>query len=164
MLDSKGMVTIKLPGDFDFDTIRIVDGDGQFKDYSMRNELEIPELGYLELMKEQPARYAYWSSVYQTVKYQQEQKQHELDKVHAELYQAVYQALVEQKTRPTKDMVESAILLEDSYQKALAAVDAANHLTGQLQYLVKAFDQRKDMLIQFGAEQRQAKQNSRWDN
>ena len=49
---------------------------------------------------------------------------------------------------------------DKDYQKELEKVEEAHRAVGIIGSIVKAFEQRKDMLIQFGAEQRANRNNS----
>lgn len=140
--------------DLDSDTINIVDYNGQMTTYSVRQELAVNEQNYQKEFIAQPAKYAFWSAVLQQAKYVLSSQQNALEKVHAELYNDVNVRLVGEGMRPTKDLIEAQIILDDRYQEAQSRVDTCEYSVSQVQYLVKAFEQRKDMLVQFGADMR----------
>lgn len=143
--------------DLDSDQITILDYNKQELTYSISNELAVDETNYQQEYLKQPAKYAFWSAVLQSAKLNLAAKTHELENVHAALYQGINKQLQDAKVRPTKDLIESYIVLQDSYKKALKQVDICEYSVGQVTYLVKAFEQRKDMLISYGSEMRRDK-------
>ena len=140
--------------DLDTDRIDVVDYNGQMTTYSVSRELAVNEENYQQEFIKQPAKYAFWSAVLQQAKYVLASQQSKLEKVHAQLYNEVYTTLSKEGMRPTKDLIEAQIILEDPYQEAQAQVESCEYSVSQVQYLVKAFEQRKDMLVQFGADMR----------
>lgn len=147
----------------DFDSFRLRDAyTGEVVDYSLRDELKVNEDNYEQEYLNQPAKYVYWQAVYQNLKSYQESVEREADIVHANAYNEAYNFLKQNKgiTRPTKDLIDSAIMQDKDYQKELEKVEEAHRAVGIIGSIVKAFEQRKDMLIQFGAEQRANRNNS----
>jgi len=77
------------------------------------------------------------------------------DKKRSELYEPSRQKLLaEGVTRPSKDQIDSQIMLDGDYYNLCNNVVAIHYQVNQIKALVKAFEQRKDMLIQYGADQR----------
>ena len=141
--------------DLSSDEITVVDYNGEATTYSVKQELAVDEHDYQQEFLSQPAKYAFWTAVLQKARLVLAGQQAQLDKLHARLYQQVVHKLDQEGVRATKDLVESRILQDDAYQQQLATVNNCEYSAGQVQYLVKAFEQRKDMLVQFGASQRQ---------
>lgn len=146
----------------DFDTFRLLDGStGEVQTYSLHDLLKVNQQNYQEEFLQQPAKYVYWQAVLQNLKAYEESTEREAEHAHADSYNEAYNYFRKQgNARPTKDLIESAILLDDTYQEKLEAVEQAKESVGIINAIVKAFEQRKDMLIQFGAEQRQSYKNS----
>lgn len=141
-------------GSLDFNTIRIVDNNGETQSYNISDMLSFNENNYEVAYTEQAASYVYWASVYAITKEQEESANNLLDKVHADQYAVAFNRLSGTGARPTKDAIESVIIQSPQYQDQKKVYFEAKRLAMQLQYLVKAFEQRRDMLIQFGAERR----------
>lgn len=146
----------------DFDTFRLLDGNtGEVVEYYLRDLLKVNPQNYQQEFLEQPAKYVYWQAVLQNLKAHEEATERAADRAHADSYNKAYNYLKNNGVpRPTKDLVESAILQDEDYQSKLVEVEQAKESVGIINAIVKAFEQRKDMLIQYGAEQRQNKQNS----
>lgn len=140
--------------DLDSDRIDVIDYNGQMTTYSVSQELAVNEQNYQQEFIRQPAKYAFWSAVLQQAKYVLAAQESRLEKVHAQVYNKVNTALLKEGMRPTKDLIEAQIVLDDEYQKAKSQVETCEYSVSQVQYLVKAFEQRKDMLVQFGADMR----------
>ena len=147
-------------GGLDFDVFTVKDENGNSQTYSMRDLLKFNENNYEVALTSQASMYSYFANTYQIAKEQVENANNALTRVHAEIYNRVYLELNKQGLRPTKDLVEAQIVGESDYQDKLKDVAQANRLAGQLQYLVKALEQRKDMLVQYSAEQRKSEKYS----
>jgi len=141
-------------GSLDFDTVKIVDMNGESKSYKVSDLLSFNENNYEGAFTDQSATYVYWAYVYSICKEQEESQNNLLDKVHAEQYTVAFEELSGKGSRPTKDAIEALVVLSEPYQVQKEACIDAKRLTMQLQYLVRGFEQRKDMLIQYGAEKR----------
>ena len=61
-------------------------------------------------------------------------------------------------------MVDACITTNQSYQQQLETVEDWKYREGQLQAVVRAFNQRKDMLIQISAELRQTNKDKEITN
>lgn len=155
-MTSKITVTI---GNFDFNIIRLVDQNGEAQEYNIADLLKFNADNYEIEYTKQASNYIYWASVYTICKEQEESENNLLSKIRSDNYNQVYNDLSKQGIRATKDHIESLIVQDTGYQAQLIKVNESHRLSLQLQYLVKAFEQRRDMLIQFGAEQRKDYRN-----
>lgn len=143
---------------FDFDKIQIVDENGMVETYSLSQELRINEMNVPNEYLQQSAKYIYWASILEKVRMYLDASELNSEIKKAECYTKSRDDLVEKGVlKPTKDQIEHAVMLDDDYVQALREVQGYTHLVKQLQYVVKAFEQRKDMLIQYGAELRKQK-------
>ena len=138
--------------DLDMDKITVIDYNGQSQEYSVRDIINVDEMNYQIEVINQPAKYAYWSSVLQAAKRVEAEQQASLDKQHALSYNKVYDELSKQGIRATKDLIEAQIEQDPDYEKAKQRVVVADYSAGRIQYLVKALEQRANMLIQLGAD------------
>jgi len=141
--------------DLDTDTITVQDYNGIKHEYSIQKELEVDESNYQKAFIEQPAKYAFWSAVLQEAKLVLKQQEDLLERKHAECYNKAYQKYLEEGIRPTKDLLEAQIALDPAYQEAQNRVNTADYSMGRVQFIVKVFEQRAQMLISYGADKRQ---------
>jgi hypothetical protein len=140
-----------LIGDLNFDTLTLKDETGQYVTYDLKAELRVNESNLHQEMLHQPSKYIYWSSILERLRFFQEQKELELEVVVANLDTAAREHYVQSgNPKPTKDMVESFIKKQPEYMEAQTQVQYYNHIAGRVQRIVKAFEQRKDMLQSYG--------------
>lgn len=137
--------------------IVLLDQKGQETEYNIDNELAVNENNYLQEFLDQARKYSFWSDKLTIAHRQVSGAEQEADLLHAKLYDVKYLELSKTKSRPTKDMVEASILQDKDYQSALTKVQDCVFVENQLKFIVKSFEQRKDMLIQFGADMRKDK-------
>ena len=147
----------------DFDKFKLVDSSsGESVEYSLKDLLKVNEDNYQQEFLNQASKYVYWQAVLQNLKVYQEGVQREAEIQHANSYNIAYNYLknTAKMNRPTKDMIESIIMRDKDYQDKLIAVEDSSESVGLINAIVKALEQRKDMLIQYGADQRNQNQNS----
>lgn len=150
---------------FDFDKITIKDGNGDSHTYDLTEELRVNEFNVVKEFSEQSSKYVYWASILEKVKMYKESAELKAETYRASIYEQARLALVDTGVnKPTKEQVSAQILQDESYVKLLEGVNTYTYLVGQLTYVVKAFEQRKDMLIQYGAELRRVKDYERGMN
>lgn len=141
-----------------FDMLTLKTASGETVTYNLKDELMINTHNLLEEFNLQPAKYVYWSSLLETVRAYLEASQLKEEQIRASLYEACRIILVDNGTaKPTKDQIEAEILKNDTYIEARELVNTYSYFVKNLQYTVKAFEQRKDMLLQLGAESRRQK-------
>lgn len=142
--------------DLRVDTIRVVDQSGQFVEYDLHSELRINEHNLQEDIQQQASKYVYWSSLLAQVRGFLEASELKVEEVKAKYYEPGREHYVTKGVaKPTKDQIESFIVLQPEYQEARQQLIAYQKHEQHLRYIVKAFEQRKDMLIQIGADLRQ---------
>lgn len=152
-------------GAFDFDTITIKDTNGETRTYNLRDELKVNEFNVVGEFLEQPAKYVYWSSVLERVRMYKEASELKAETYKASMYESSRISLVDLGiNKPTKEQVNSVIMTDETYIKLLESVNTYTYLVGQLVYVVKAFEQRRDMLIQYGADLRKTREFERGIN
>jgi len=134
----------------DFQELRIVDESGQFRAYDMSKELKINESILQQEMLEQPSKYIYWSSLLEKLRYYQEMEDLKLEVVWAKLDGKAREEIKAKSEKPTKDQVESYIKQQDEYLTQKKVCLHYTHIIGRIQRIVKAFEQRKDMLQSYG--------------
>lgn len=140
--------------DMDMDKITVVDYNGQHQTFSVNDVVYVDETTYQKEFLEQPRKYSFWSSVLQQAKRVQAEQNDMLKQAHDRLYNEAYNALTEQKIKPTKDLIEAQIGQSDEYFKAKQRANEADYSANRVNSLVKALEQRASMLQSFGAEQR----------
>lgn len=145
------MIKIKSTGG---EKIEILDQTGKSVIYDIDQELLVNDNNYQQEYLRQAQKYSFWADKLAIANRQVSGAEQQLDLIHAKLYHKYFLDLSKSKARPTKDMVESEIIQDDSYQQALSSLNQCSFVEEKLKFIVKAFEQRKDMLIQFGAEMR----------
>lgn len=149
-----GVLDIKVTN-LDFGTIRVTDANGETVTYVLKEELAVNNFNVREEFLMQPAKYAYWTSLLEQLRLYQESYGLKAEKRKSELYEPSRQQLIAVGiAKPTKDQIEAQIMLDDEYYKLRENVVSMEFNVKQVQYIVKAFEQRKDMLVQYGADLR----------
>lgn len=149
-------------GAHDLENITIIDSNGAEVTYNIKEELNINSFNVVGEFLEQPAKYAYWASVLERVKAFKESAELNAETYRASIYEELRLELVASGTaKPTKDQIESSLLNNEEYVKLLGVINHYTFLVGQLAYIVKSFEQRRDMLLQYGAELRRQKDYER---
>lgn len=143
----------------DFTNFTIKDKNGNSQEFDITDELRVTEYTIKEDFMQQSSKYAWWASILEKVRAYAEVEQRNLETVGARLNLQIRNQYEQQSKKPTKDQVESAVYLNEDYQKQAQIVESWNYKVKQLQYIVKAFEQRKEMLISIGAELRQTNKN-----
>lgn len=139
----------------DFREIRITDENGETKTYDIQEELVIHPHSVRLAFLEQPAKYAFWSSVLEKIKLYQESYELMLATKKAEVYELSRSDLIASGTaKPTKDQIEARVMLDPEVQELNRTVLQSTYNVRRLTTFVKAIEQRKDMLIQYGADLR----------
>jgi hypothetical protein len=147
---------------FDFRVLKVIDVNGDYVEFDLTEELKVNEMNLLQEMLQQPSKYIYWSSLLEKLRYYQESKELELEFETARLDPIARKELTtydgtKAKT-PTKDQVEAYIKRESSYQKLRQELQHFEFIVGRVARIVKAFEQRKDMLQSYGKQVAEQKQ------
>lgn len=135
---------------FDFESLKIVDENGEFKEYNMRQELKVNEANLLQEMLQQPSKYVYWSSLLEKLKLYQENAELLLELEVARLDEVARAAITTSGGKPTKDIVEAYIKRQPEYEQKRKNCQYFDYISGRIARIVKAFEQRKDMLQSYG--------------
>lgn len=147
---------------FDFNHITIKDNNGEVLEFNLIEELKINEFNVVSEFLQQPAKYVYWSSILEKVKMYRESAELQAETYKSSIYESSRLGLVEVGiNKPTKEQVNAEIMGDEHYIKLLESLNTYKYLVGQLTYVVKAFEQRRDMLIQYGADLRKTKEYER---
>ncbi|QFP93310.1 UNVERIFIED_ORG: hypothetical protein Xoosp15_45 [Xanthomonas phage Xoo-sp15] len=134
----------------DFQDLRIIDENGEYQVYDMREELKVNESNLLQEMLQQPSKYIYWSSVLEKIKFFQEKTELQLELVVARLDPQAREEIKKSGDKPTKDSVDAYIKQQTEFVEAKEQCLYYDYIAGRLARIVKAFEQRKDMLQSYG--------------
>lgn len=134
----------------DFDVIRLIDETGEYMQYNLKEELSINDSNYRQEMLAQASKYVYWSAILERIRLFQESSELELELLEARLDKDAREAITQEGGKPTKDSVEAYIKRQLSYEDARKKINTYNYLVKRLQFIVKSFEQRKDMLQSYG--------------
>lgn len=143
---------------FDFDILRLVDETGEFVQYNLRDELKVNEGNLLQEMLQQPSKFIYWASILEKLKFFQESKELAAERVIAQLDSQAREHYKGTETKATKDVVESYRKQQPEYEEVMTELNYYNFIVGKIGRIVKAFEQRKDMLQSYGKQVSEQKQ------
>jgi len=130
----------------DFYYLRLIDETGQFQEIDLRKELAVNENQLEREMLQQPSKYVYWTSVLERIRLFQDNAELEMEVLMGELDKEAREVL----EKPTKDSVEGYIRRTEKYQNQKRKCNYYEYLVRRLNFIVKAFEQRKDMLQSYG--------------
>ncbi|BDA81548.1 hypothetical protein [Staphylococcus phage vB_SsapH-Golestan-100] len=134
------------------DVIRVVDNQGQYIDYDVLQDLSVNDYNANSELKEQHVKYRRYADVFNRISFYLEEAETKLSMIGSELNLAIRQ---EYKARgdkpPTKDVIEAEIMTRQKYTDQQRNVNTLTYQKEQLKTILKAFEQRKDMLVQYTA-------------
>ena len=148
----------------EFSEVTLRDKNNNVFTYNIQDDLKIDEHNINQVLMEQSSKYAWWANLHEIVKRYREAEERKLEHLASQLNLQVRESFKQQKVKPTKDMVDACITTNQSYQQQLESVEDWKYREGQLQAVVRAFNQRKDMLIQISAELRQTNKDKEITN
>lgn len=134
----------------DFGLLRLIDETGEYVEYDLTQELRVNEDNLLTEMLQQPSKYIYWASILERIKMFQEGVELELELEVARLDPEARTSIKAAGEKPTKDMVDAYVKRQDSYIEIRKKVAFYEYISGRMNRIVKAFEQRKDMLQSYG--------------
>lgn len=136
----------------DFTTLTLKDETGNIVTLDLKAELAINEDNLDREMLEQPSKYVYWSAILERIKLFQENSDLELDLLMAELDQEAREVMTapESKIKPTKDSVDAYIKRTEKFRIAKEKCNYYDYLARRINFIVRSFEQRKDMLQSYG--------------
>ncbi|ASR78954.1 hypothetical protein HONESTABE_170 [Bacillus phage HonestAbe] len=142
---------MNIPVDFlDFDEITIKDTNGLVESFDLREELKINPVNLQEEMLNQPVKYVYWSGLHEKVRYLLERQELKLEQLVAVLDAEARAHIKSQGEKPTKDAVEAYVKTRKDYEKQRGRVIEFEQILGRTARIVKAFEQRSNMLQSIG--------------
>lgn len=143
----------------DFNKVTVRDVSGNVFEYDMKEELMINRHDLRKELEEQPSKYMFWTGMLERVRANLEAAERELDYVVSELYEPVRERLEARMGKnPTKAQIEAMINQQDTYQEYKMKVEDSEYQSRRLSYIVKAFEQRKDMLVQISTADRKQRE------
>ncbi|MNW28086.1 hypothetical protein D3C74_48980 [compost metagenome] len=134
--------------------------NGQSVEYNVGEELKADIADLNEAFLTQPGKFAWWSTLAENAKHQRDSLEATLDKQEAEADYKVRLSLELEGVKVTEAAVKQGIKKDEEYLDALKRYNAAKKTAGILSQVVKAFEQRKEMLISLGANLRKENDNS----
>lgn len=139
----------------DFKKLIIKDSHNNVEEIVLADELSINSYDLVNEMYDQPRKYVYFTSLLENVRVHLESEELKLERIHAELYEPTMTAVKARIDRnPTKDHIESEILKSEAFSEQREYIIYLGGVVKNLQSVVRAFEQRKDMLIQLAVNER----------
>lgn len=150
-----------MPLKVDTDTVAILgildSTTGEYIKYDMVKELEVNEYKLEEQMSTQASKYAYYSSIANVAERNERAKTDALEVAEAQAEITARSMFASQGVaKPTVGQINSAISLDTTVIEAKKQVSEAKGYTGTMKYILKALDQRKDMLVNLSAQKRKS--------
>lgn len=134
------------------DTIRVLDSMGNETLYDILDDLRVDDYNANTELKFQHTKYRRYADIFNRVTYYLEEAEVELSaigsRINLEVRNKYFAATNKQ---PTQDIVNSEIQSRNEYIEQQKSVNQLKYQKQQLQYVLKAFEQRKDMLVQYTA-------------
>lgn len=128
---------------------------GQYIDYDMVKELEVNENTLEQDMITHASKYAYFSSIANKADNYERAAEDALDIALAKADITVRNNFASNGVpKPTVGQVNSAISLDQGVIDAKNKLSEAKGYAGTMKYILKAFDARKDLLINVSAQRR----------
>lgn len=136
-------------------TLNFVDASGKDFTINLVQALSISDATIENDMANQPALYVWWASILERAKLRLKQAQDN------EEYTRSLLAAEIRKENPkiTVAALSDALMLSEDYREAREDIRYWEGEVGILSYVVKAFEQRKDMLVQKSAQLRKTMNN-----
>ena len=131
-------VSIKLPS-------------GEIKDFNLENELAISETDLNRDFIEQAGKFAWWASLAESAKEIEERLALNQERVEGEADSRARRKLELDGVKVTEGSVKSMMKTDEKLMTASLAYNRAKKNAATLKQVVKAFEQRKEMLISLGA-------------
>lgn len=131
-----------------------IDINGQQFTVNVGEELAFSEHTLNQATFTHASKYVWWTEILSHAKRQLQSQETAFDLLNAQLGNRAREAISAQGGKPTKDNVNDWVLTQEEYGKAKAELDWWANRVFQLQYVVKAWEQRGNSLIQAGAQYR----------
>jgi hypothetical protein len=134
----------------DFQFIRLIDESGQYVELDLKTELSVNEDNLEREMLEQPSKYVYWSAILERIRFFKESAELEMELLLGELDKEAREELPKHEVKATKDSVDAYIKRTENYKIAREKCNYYEYLVKRVQFIVRALEQRKDMLQSYG--------------
>lgn len=135
--------------------LNFVNQNGEPFSYDLKQELAFSDATLMLDMEAQPAKYAWWTSILERARIKMKHSEDNLDYVRATISNQVRA----EGSVKTVAAVTDAVIVNASYQSALAELRYWQGEVDMLVYVVKSFEQRERMLMQKSAQLRKSLAN-----
>lgn len=130
---------------------------GEYLTYDLQKELEINEYQLEDQMMEHASKYALWSSYSVVAERYEHACETELEVAEANADSLAREQLNARGIpKPTVGQVNAEIALNEDVYAAKTKLSEAKGYASSLKYILKALDQRKDMLVNLSAQHRKS--------
>ena len=138
--------------------LKFVNMDGTSFERDIQQDLMMSEESFEQDLLKQPSEYAWWTAVMLQAKEKYKEAETQLDYVKAVLGDQARATL----GKATVAQVNDFVVQQQDYQDAVNTANWWGSRVDQLQYVVKAYEQRAQLLIQLGAQLRHSIENSKY--
>lgn len=143
----------------EFNKVTVRDNSGNTFEYDMQEELMINRHDLRTELEEQSSKYMFWTGMLERVRANLEAAERELEYIVSQLYEPIRERLeTKMGKNPTKAQIDAMINQQEIYQNQKKKVEEVDYQSRRLAYIVKAFEQRKDMLVQISTAERKQKE------
>ena len=146
-----------------FDTITIVTPNLEQISFNVQEEARIGQFNVREEFYSQPAKYAYWGELLSQAKYMEEAKALDVKRAEGLAFEQARTEIIKEtsNSKPTQAQIEARMAINPILYQLKSELLLAQKTTKDIQELVKAFEHRRDMLIQIGADMRKSQEYDR---
>lgn len=135
----------------DVAVMHFVKATGESLDIDVGEQLAMSEATFNQDLLSQPARYAWWATILQQAREREKEASLAADVTKAKLGNEARVELPKMGQKPTAGNVEDWVLVQKEYHDAITTLNWWDNRVFQLNYIVKAFEQRNNALTQLGA-------------
>lgn len=132
------------------------DSQGEIFTIDIQEELSMSEATFSDDLVKQPARYAWWGTVLSQTKEKLRESEDNMTFIRAQASNEARKVLGKPTVKAVDDFVES----EDQYREAKEDYLWWSGRVDMIQYVVRAYEQRMNALVQLGAQLRHQLDNA----
>lgn len=134
--------------------LSFVDQAGELFEVDIKEELAFSEHTLNQATFTHASKYVWWTEILSHAKRHLDSANTAMDLLEAQLGNQARDVIGQTGTKPTKDAVHDYVVTQQAYIDGKANLDWWANRVFQLQYIVKAWEQRGSALIQAGAQYR----------
>lgn len=136
------------------ETFRVIDDQGEIHEYDLKKELHIDEATLGQEFLNQPVKYLFWCSILEKMTMYLDSEKYKMDVTEANLRDQGREFFVKSGIKSNAQMVDDYCKQQSDWKAVERKLINLTYMVKQLKVIVRAFEQRKDMLQSYGAQLR----------